>query len=581
MKKFATLLVLLSSLFVSFNLSAQCVKGDCQNGKGTYVYPSGAKYVGDFKDGEIHGVGICYYTNGSRYTGQWKHRYPEGKGTKTYPDGTKFVGSWLKGQMLNEQGEVLEDTWAAKGEEEDDGTNIQTGCISGDCKNGEGVFAYADGSKYEGDFSGGHLNGQGTFFYLNGDKYVGAFRNNYSHGKGVFFYADGTKTAGEWVEGEFYGENWESLGQEGCIAGDCTNGTGTYIYKDGAAKYVGRFKDGLAAGRGICHYADGEYYDGFWEDGSFNGLGILHLKDGKKVAGEWQDGTFLSKADVSSLSEEILAEAETPAVEPKEKTSIFSAADKASQVILEGAPKKASEIKVWAVVIGIASYSHMPVLRYTDDDAYRMYAFLKSPEGGALADDQIRVLVDEDATKAKITKTMDEVFGQAGPNDLVMLYFSGHGLKGSFLPIDFDGYNNKLFHEEINSIFANSPAKYKLCIADACHSGSLFAMKSGTVENALASYYKTLAQADAGTALIMSSKSDETSLESSGLRQGVFSHFLIRGLKGEADNDQDDVVSVQELFDFIHGNVRSYTGMRQSPVIKGDYDPVMTVAVKR
>ncbi len=581
MKEFATLLVLLSSLFISFQLSAQCITGDCQNGKGTYVYPSGAKYVGDFKDGEIHGVGICYYTNGSRYTGQWKHRYPEGKGTKTYPDGTKFVGSWLKGQMLNEQGEILEDTWAAKGEVEDDGTNIQTGCISGDCINGEGVFAYADGSKYEGAFSNGHLNGQGTFFYLNGDKYVGAFRNNYSHGKGVFFYADGTKTAGEWVEGEFYGENWESLGQEGCITGDCTNGTGTYIYKDGAAKYVGQFKDGLAAGRGICHYADGEYYDGFWENGSFNGLGVLNLKDGKKVAGEWQDGTFLSKADVSSLSEEVLAETPPSSTKPKEETSIFSAADKADQVILGGVPKDAAAIKVWAVVIGIASYSHMPVLRYTDDDAYRMYAFLKSPEGGALADEQIRVLVDEDATKDKITKTMDEVFGQAGPNDLVMLYFSGHGLKGSFLPIDFDGYNNKLFHDEINAIFSNSPAKYKLCIADACHSGSLFAMKSGTVENALASYYKTLAQADPGTALIMSSKSDETSLESSGLRQGVFSHFLIRGLKGEADQDQNNVVSVQELFDFIHGNVRSYTGMRQSPVIKGDYDPVMTVAVKR
>ena len=106
-------------------------------------------------------------------------------------------------------------------------------------------------------------------------------------------------------------------------------------------------------------------------------------------------------------------------------------------------------------------------------------------------------------------------------------------------------------------------------------------MKSGTVESALANYYKTLAQAEAGTALIMSSKSSETSLESSGLRQGVFSHFLIRGLKGEADRDDDKIVSVQELYDFIHGNVRDYTGMRQSPVIQGDYDPKMTVAVKR
>ena len=65
------------------------------------------------------------------------------------------------------------------------------------------------------------------------------------------------------------------------------------------------------------------------------------------------------------------------------------------------------------------------------------------------------------------------------------------------------------------------------------------------------------------------------------LRQGVFSHFLIRGLKGEADQDDDGIVRVQELYDFIYVNVRAYTGMRQSPVIKGDYDPLMPVGRRR
>ena len=103
----------------------------------------------------------------------------------------------------------------------------------------------------------------------------------------------------------------------------------------------------------------------------------------------------------------------------------------------------------------------------------------------------------------------------------------------------------------------------------------------GTANQALSKYYETLAQSEPGTALIMSSKSDETSLESSGLRQGVFSHFLIRGLKGEADLDRDQVISVSELFGYIHENVTSYTGLRQSPVIKGDYDKRMTVSVIR
>ena len=120
-----------------------------------------------------------------------------------------------------------------------------------------------------------------------------------------------------------------------------------------------------------------------------------------------------------------------------------------------------------------------------------------------------------------------------------------------------------------------------MCIADACHSGSLLAMRSGKVPDALHNYYKTLARAAPGTALIMSSKSDETSLESSGLRQGVFSHFLIRGLNGQADENGDKIVSVQELFDFVNTNVRAYTGNRQSPLIQGDYDKKMPVAVRR
>ena len=114
-----------------------------------------------------------------------------------------------------------------------------------------------------------------------------------------------------------------------------------------------------------------------------------------------------------------------------------------------------------------------------------------------------------------------------------------------------------------------------------CHSGSLIAMRSGDPEPALVQYYKMLAKSVSGTALIMSSKAEETSLESSGLRQGVFSHFLIRGLKGEADANHDKIVTIGEIYDYINANVRSYTGNRQSPVIKGTYDPRMPVSTVR
>jgi uncharacterized caspase-like protein len=176
---------------------------------------------------------------------------------------------------------------------------------------------------------------------------------------------------------------------------------------------------------------------------------------------------------------------------------------------------------------------------------------------------------------------MRDLFRQAGPRDLVVLYFSGHGLPGTFLPIDYDGFNNQLRHSEIRQILDESPAGYKLCLADACHSGGLVNARGRQLPEVLTTYYENLTSTRPGLALIMSSKSDETSLESSGLRQGVFSHFLLRGLKGEADADRDGVVRVQELYGYVDEQVRAYTQQQQSPIIQGSYDQRMPVAVLR
>lgn len=550
------LLFLLLAFLAGTTLSAQCIAGDCQNGQGTYVYPSGAKYVGHFQNGEIQGLGVCYYTDGTKFSGEWKSRYPDGKGTKTYADGTKRTGQWKKGKPVDDKGNILEEYIAGKKEEQqDDGTNIQSGCLSGNCQTGAGVFAYPDGSKYDGNFLNGKFEGEGTFYFANTDKYVGHFKENYPHGAGTRYYANGSVESGEWREGEFIGSSLIESGQIGCIQGDCSEGKGTYIFKEGSAKFVGEFKYGQPHGFGICTYANGDRYRGEWADGAFMGKGILYLHDGTEVSGYWRAGEFVGKDQPADYQPTVTEPAPTAPVE--------------------------IDTKVWAVVVGVASYDHMPVLRYTDDDAYRFYAFLKSMEGGALPDEQVRILIDEEASRDNILGNLKEIFDKAGPNDLVVFYFSGHGLNGSFLPIDFDGYNNKINHEEVAELFNKCRAKYKLCLADACHSGSIFAMRSGETEPVILQYYKSLSKAVAGTALIMSSKAEETSLESAGLRQGVFSHFLIRGLKGEGDKNQDKVVSVQELYDFIYDNVRAYTGNRQSPVIKGTYDPAMPVAVMR
>ena len=80
---------------------------------------------------------------------------------------------------------------------------------------------------------------------------------------------------------------------------------------------------------------------------------------------------------------------------------------------------------------------------------------------------------------------------------------------------------------------------------------------------------------------MMSSKSEEVSLEDGGLRSGIFSYYLVRGLKGKADTNRDKIITIQELYDYVFYEVQSYTAHAQTPTITGNFDKEMPVAVIR
>jgi hypothetical protein len=530
---------------------AQCISGKCDTGIGIMRYPSsGAHYVGQFEGNKREGFGNCYFPNDGNYSGYWKSDKPNGEGIRMYGDGRIEKGIWKDGKLqksfpnlvINLDGETK---------------RLQPGCFHGNCGLGTGVYVYPDGSIYNGDFKNNRRNGYGTMYYTNKSIYVGTWANDNKHGMGNVVNPDGSKISGVWQDNERVeaGNQATVPGAKaankttGCISGDCTNGYGTFKYENGA-QYRGPFQHGLPKGQGELTGVTGTNkpfrYVGAFDKGQPNGQGTCYmLNEGTKQEGFWKDGELVQPLDLAAQS-------------PTSRQ------------------ENSNNPKIWSVIIGVAAYRDMPVLRFTDDDAYRIYAFLKSPEGGAVQDEQIRILIDEGATRSNIMSAMREVFDKAGPNDFVLLYFSGHGLPGAFLPIDFNGNDNKVFHYEINEMLKRSKARYKLCIADACHSGGMLAARS--VESNISTFYQQLAQAQPGTALIMSSKSEETSLEASGLRQGVFSHFLIRGLKGEADRNRDTKVTIEELFNFVYDNVRKFTGNMQSPIIRGDHDPNMIVS---
>ena len=74
-----------------------CIKGDCENGQGTYTYTNGDKYVGEFKDGKRNGQGTYTYTNGDKYVGGFKDNFWHGQGTWIWANGNKQEAEYKDG----------------------------------------------------------------------------------------------------------------------------------------------------------------------------------------------------------------------------------------------------------------------------------------------------------------------------------------------------------------------------------------------------------------------------------------------------------------------------------------------------
>ena len=99
-------------------------------------------------------------------------------------------------------------------------SQTKTGCISGDCSNGKGVFVFPNGDKYEGDFEESHLKGYGKYTDFRTNVYVGYFKDDKFNGKGMFTRSDGTNYIGEFVNGkrnglgtQWYSETYKEKGK--------------------------------------------------------------------------------------------------------------------------------------------------------------------------------------------------------------------------------------------------------------------------------------------------------------------------------------------------------------------------------
>ncbi len=186
-------------------LKTGCIKGNCVNGKGTFIWPNGDKYNGDWKNQKPHGLGTFKWVDGTKYIGDWKFGLQDGQGTVTWANGDKYIGGRKNGEadgqgtFIYANGTAQSGEWKNGNLIERDSSGIAIGCVEGNCINGKGTFKWPNGDRYEGDWVNSQRTGQGKYFYSSGGGvYNGEWKNNNRHGEGTMIWNDGVKQVAIW-----------------------------------------------------------------------------------------------------------------------------------------------------------------------------------------------------------------------------------------------------------------------------------------------------------------------------------------------------------------------------------------------
>lgn len=246
--------------------------------------------------------------------------------------------------------------------------------------------------------------------------------------------------------------------------------------------------------------------------------------------------------------------------------------------------------KTYAVIIGVADYKYYGRsdgdLKYTINDAMKFYSFLMSEKGGSVPKENIVLLLNEEATKENIIKKSKELFANVKEKDRIFFFFSGHGLNRRFMPYDVTRTgDNVLYFSEVAEIFRHAKCNTKLLIADACFSGTMkkWIEEGRRDRNVDEEEQKKLAAAQnkINIAIITSCTENEKSIELNTIEQGIFTYYLIKGLEGEANQDDNEYITLKELIEFVNKKVKAKAAEckgKQTPGIMGKFDSRLIVA---
>lgn len=193
----------------------------------TIRFKNGDVYKGSVsQDGKPHGRGrMEYKLNGyyAYYEGMWEDGQRSGKGhyRKSSTGGGAYHSYDYEGEWLHDQmdGQGVETQSDECGIHLSTVTEVYTGGFRAGKRHGHGVIVkdnftgrFSDGkNRFEGEFQEGKTVGRGVWKYANGDMFEGEFADyGNKHGHGVYTYKSGLKFEGEWEQNNFISESLQA-----------------------------------------------------------------------------------------------------------------------------------------------------------------------------------------------------------------------------------------------------------------------------------------------------------------------------------------------------------------------------------
>ena len=186
--------------------------------------------------------------------------------------------------------------------------------------------------------------------------------------------------------------------------------------------------------------------------------------------------------------------------------------------------------------------------------------------------DDVKVLLNEHSNT--INEAIDEFFDQKKPDDLLLLYFSGHGVRDELGALYLAVKNTNRYRLRVSAVKSDfikesmdqSRSRRQVLILDCCNSG---AFSQGT-KAATGVSIGTATAFEGGFGRVILTASDSTQFAWEGDKiigdtdNSLFTHFLVEGLEGKADRDGDGHITVDELYDYAYEKVRLATP-KQTP----------------